>query len=125
MSAQDNHTDHHSEKGGHELDVIDTKILFKLVFGLSALVLLSCILVAEWFYRQNAAIQAERAQQEDAYILRSQVQAEVKEETKDLDKVINAMVSAPELLNAQNAPAGWVHPDDVKKAGDKPAEKAE
>lgn len=122
MSAQDNH---HHDKGGHELDVIDNKTISRLVFGLSGLVLISCIFVAEWFYRQNDAIQAERAQQEGAYILRSKVKAEVKEETKDLDKVINAMVSAPELLNAQNAPAGWVHPDDVKKAGDKPAENPE
>lgn len=116
MSAQDNHQSDHHDKGGHELDVIDTKILFKLVFGLSALVFVSCILVAEWFYRQNDAIQDERAQQEENYILRKSVRETVKEETKDLDKVINAMVSAPELLKGQAPPAGWVHPDDVKKA---------
>lgn len=114
MSAHDNHHD----KGGHELDVIPTGTVSKVVFGLSALVFFACILVAEWFYRQNDAIQAERAEQAENYILRQQVKADVKEETKDLDKVINAMVSAPELLNAQAAPADWVHPDDIKKAAD-------
>lgn len=116
MSAQDNHHD----KGGHELDVIDTKTIAKVVFGLSGLVFVACILVAEWFYRQNAAIQQERAEQEVNYLLRKEVREGVAKDTKDLDKVINAMVSAPELLKAQSAPAGWVHPDDVKKA---PADK--
>lgn len=111
MSGQDNHHD----KGGHELDVIHTGTISKVVFGLSGLVFLGCIGVAEWFYRQNAEIQQERAEQEVNYVLRQEVKALAAKETKDLDKVINSIVSAPEQLKAGPAPEGWVHPDDVKK----------
>lgn len=112
MSA---HDDNHAHSGGHELDSFDKKILFKLVFGLSALVVFSCILVAEWFYRQHDAIQDERAAQEKSFILRTTVREEMKAETKDLDKVIDAMVAAPKLIEGQKPPEGWVHPDDVSQ----------
>ena len=115
MSSTEQHESHEHD-GGHELEALNTKILFQLTFGLSALVLVACILVAQWFYKQNAAIQIERASQDGSYILRSELEKKAEMELRAIRPIIQEMVRRPELLKAQPAPEGWVHPDDVGKA---------
>lgn len=109
---------HHEHDGGHELENINTKILFQLVFGLSGLVLVACIIVATWFYKQNAAIQEERASQAENYTVKKQLLKRDREDMAGIDKAVQAMLDNPASLKGAPAPAGWIHPDDVAKAAE-------
>lgn len=109
------HEEHHEHDGGHELEDINTKVLFQLVFGLSGLVIVACIMVAGWFYKQNAAIQKERAAQLDNFTVREELKLRDEKDLEDIGKAVDAMLKNANTLHGGAAPAGWVHPDDVAK----------
>jgi hypothetical protein len=61
--VSDHDHDHEHERGGHEIDKLPNARLFNLLFGLSALVLLSSIGVVQLFNLQVRSIEEKRAQQ--------------------------------------------------------------
>ena len=101
-------------KGGHELEGLNTRLLFQLFVGLSLVTFLSAVAVVQWFYRQRNDLLWERAA-EGSFLLK-QHRSEVGGLLEDIDATKEAVLGDPKLLTARKPPAGWVHPDDVKGA---------
>ena len=112
--------------GGHEVDITSSGYLMALVAGLALVILLSGLLVWE-FYNLEAQRHAR-----DAAAMESQRLMEVIRHGRELgttygvvdaaadryrvptDLAAELVLTDPIRLGAGPAPLGWVHPDDVK-----------
>ena len=109
----------HHDPGGHELEAINTKLLFRMLISLSLVTLLASLAVVQWFYSQRAELErryaAEGSFQLDEY------KAKMATELDGMDRVAADIVAKPELLVAPPAPSGWIHPDDLAGGAATPA----
>jgi hypothetical protein len=113
MTNPDHQHDSHQHRGGHELEGINAALLFRVTFGLSALTLVAAIFVGQWFYRQRSELAVERASLDDKVLLKAHRKL-MQERLNGISSTIND-VHSRQLLEAQPAPPGWVHPDDIGK----------
>ncbi len=128
-------TDHnhsHGGGGGHEVDQPPTRELFNIVWGLSALTLVSLVTCVQLFNTQARDIDAERGDA-GSYLL-AKYRKDMDHRTKNsgteeltdaagkvaarykfvpLTEARDKILARPEMLGAFPAPPGWVHPDDV------------
>ncbi len=112
-------SDHgHHDPGGHELEAINTKLLFRLLFSLTFITFLACIAVVQWFNSQRRELQNSNAS-EGSFMLQDH-DKQVAEALGNIDRVAADVVANPALLAAPPAPANWQHPDDLA-GGPKPA----
>ncbi len=103
-------SDHgHHDPGGHELEAINTGMLFKLLLSLGGLALLLSIGVVQWFYSQRAELQEKHAA-DGSYRLR-EYQAHMSEELAELPKTVAAVKADLSMLKAAPVYPGWVNPD--------------
>ncbi|PRP98314.1 hypothetical protein ENSA5_30470 [Enhygromyxa salina] len=117
-------SDHgHHDPGGHELDAVNTKLLFRLLFGLTGLTLLACIAVVQWFYSQRRELDNRHAV-EGSFQLQ-QYQGKMAKDLEGLDQVAQDIAANPALLAAPPPPSGWIHPDDLVGGTADPAAPAE
>ncbi|EDM75339.1 hypothetical protein PPSIR1_01147 [Plesiocystis pacifica SIR-1] len=116
-------SDHHHDPGGHELEAINTKLLFQLVGSLSIVTLLASMGVVQWFYLQQRELQ-DRNAAEGSFILKD-YKAKMAEDTAELDASAKAVLADAGKMKAQPAYPGWVSPDTAAAgaaAAAKPAE---
>ena len=126
------HGAHGSHGGGHEIDQPPTRELFNIVWGLTALTLVSLVTCVQLFNTQARDIDSER-NDAGSYLLakyRKDMDHRTKnsgtEELTDATGKVTArykfvplkdarekILARPEMLGAFPAPPGWVHPDDV------------
>lgn len=138
------HDDHGHDEGGHEIDRMPNARLFNLLFGLSALTLLSCIGVIQLFNMQVDALEHSRAEQGSFRIaeyteeMNKQKSGWGRLEVKELDdkntvsqrfymplaSAKKAVLEDANLLKALAPPPGWKTADDKAPApgAAKPAE---
>jgi hypothetical protein len=110
-------SDSHEEyNGGHELEAMDAIILFKIVFGLGAIVLAAVFVVIQFFYQQTAFMALEENGAQAGFHLQSYYD-DMDEGKKGLGAVAKEVGQSGDL-KAAKAPAGWVNPDDVKEASE-------
>ncbi|PRQ04943.1 hypothetical protein [Enhygromyxa salina] len=105
-------SDHgHHDPGGHELEAINTKLLFRLLVSLSFITLLACVVVVQWFYAQRRELDAQYAADGSTFLL--EYKAKMATDLEGIDRVAQDMAGNPALLAAPPAPPGWMHPDDL------------
>ena len=105
-------SDHgHHDPGGHELEAINTKLLFRLLFSLTAITFLACVAVVQWFNSQRRELQESNAQ-DGSFMLKAHDEKMV-EYLAGIDRVSADIAANPALLAAPAAPNGWIHPDDL------------
>ena len=110
----------HHDPGGHELEAINTKLLFRLLISLSLVTLLASIAVVQWFNSQQRTLR-DRSAAEGSFQLKD-YKAEMAENLEGVDAVASQLAAKPELLRAPEPYPGWVHPDDLAGAAPAPAE---
>ena len=109
-------TDHgHHDPGGHELEAINTKLLFRLLISLSFVTLLAAVAVVQWFYSQRRELENQYAA-EGSYLL-TDYKTKMSADLEGIDRVAASMVANPALLQAPPPPPGWIHPDDLVGGG--------
>ncbi len=116
------HDHGHHDAGGHELEAINNKLLFRLLISLSAVTLLACMAVIQWFNSQRAEL-IERQAAEGSFQL-AIYKEEMAKDLQGIDDARKQILADPSVLRAPAAPAGWIHPDDmtgVPAAGGVPA----
>jgi outer membrane biosynthesis protein TonB len=101
----------HHDPGGHELEAINTKLLFRLLVSLSLVTFLSSVAVVQWFNSQRRELQNSLAV-EGSFMLKAH-DAKMAEQLSGIDRVAMDVAANPALLAAPPAPAGWIHPDDL------------
>jgi hypothetical protein len=105
-------SDHgHHDPGGHELEAINTKLLFRLLVSLSFITFLACLVVVQWFYRQRRELDSRHAA-EGSYQLQ-RYKTKMVTNLEGVDRVAQDIAANPALLAAPPPPSGWVHPDDL------------
>ena len=105
-------TDHgHHDPGGHELEAINTKLLFRLLISLSLVTFLAAVAVVQWFYSQRRELENQYAA-EGSYLL-TDYKTKMSADLEGIDRVAASMVANPALLQAPPPPPGWIHPDDL------------
>lgn len=105
------HDHGHHDPGGHELEAINTKLLFRLMISLSFVTFLAVVAVVQWFYSQRRELENQYAA-EGSYLL-TEYKTKMSADLEGIDRVAANMVANPALLEAPPAPPGWVHPDDL------------
>lgn len=109
-------SDHgHHDPGGHELEAINTKLLFRLLVSLSFVTFLASAVVVQWFYSQRRELDAQYAS--DGSVQLKAYKAKMATDLQDLDRVAQEIAGNPALLAAPQAPSGWIHPDDLVSGG--------
>ena len=104
-------SDSHEEyNGGHELEAVNAAVLFKVIFGISAIVLASVFVVVQFFYQQREYLEIEDNGASAGYYLQKYWN-EMDVDKKGLGVVAKEMTSAADL-KAAAPPVGWVNPDD-------------
>ena len=110
--------DHH-DPGGHELEAVNTKLLFRLLVVCGAITLAASIAVIQWFNAQKREMQRANAAagsfQLEAY------KAEMAADLEGIDRVAADIVANPALLKAPEPPPNWQHPDDLVGGAPAPA----
>lgn len=101
----------HHDPGGHELEAVNTKLLFRLLISLTAITLLSAVVVIQWFNSQRRELEKQHAA--DGSFQLQQYQAKMDQQLDGIDRVAQDIVADPKLLVGLPAPSGWVHPDDM------------
>jgi outer membrane biosynthesis protein TonB len=118
------HEHGHHDPGGHELEAINTKLLFRLLISLSLVTFLACVAVVQWFNSQRRELQSGHAA-EGSFMLKAH-DTKMAEQLAGIDRVAMDVAANPALLAAPPAPPGWQHPDDLVGGGAaKPAAPAE
>lgn len=105
----------HHDPGGHELEAINTKLLFRLLISLSLVTLLAAIAVIQWFNAQRRELD-----HRNAVAGSFQLQAhdtKMAEQLQGIDKVAASLAANPAMLQAPPPPSGWIHPDDLVGGG--------
>lgn len=101
----------HHDPGGHELEAINTKLLFRLLISLSFITLLAAAAVVQWFYGQRRELDARHAA-EGSYQLKI-YKTKMAADLDGLDRLAQEIASKPAMLATPAPPAGWIHPDDL------------
>jgi hypothetical protein len=101
----------HHDPGGHELEAINTKLLFRLLISLSLVTLLAALAVVQWFYSQRAEL--ERRYAAEGSFQLQEYKAKMATDLEGMDRVAADLANKPERLAAPPAPSGWIHPDDL------------
>jgi outer membrane biosynthesis protein TonB len=101
----------HHDPGGHELEAINTKLLFRLLISLSFITFLSAVAVVQWFNSQRRELQHRNAV-EGSFMLKAH-DTKMAEQLAGIDRVAMDVAVNPALLAAPPAPPGWMHPDDL------------
>lgn len=109
----------HHDPGGHELEAINTKLLFRLMISLSIVTLLASMAVVQWFYSQRNELQLRNAA-EGSFALK-QYKEQMGKDLEGIDVVRRQILADGKVLLAPPPPAGWVHPDDLLSGGGAPA----
>ena len=110
-------SDHgHHDPGGHELEAINTKMLFRLFFALIPLTLAASYGVIQWFYFQRAELEDRYAMEGSIFL--EDYKTNMGEQLSGMDGVAQRLATDPKLLAAPAPPPGWVHPDDLVGGGD-------
>jgi hypothetical protein len=109
----------HHDPGGHELEAINTKLLFRLMISLSLVTLLASAAVVQWYYSQRAELQ-ERNAIEGSFML-IQYKEKMAKDIEGIDVVRRQILADSKVLLAPAPPADWVHPDDLLSGGGAPA----
>jgi outer membrane biosynthesis protein TonB len=118
------HEHGHHDPGGHELEAINTKLLFRLLISLSLVTFLACVAVVQWFNSQRRELQNSLAV-EGSFMLKNH-DTKMAEQLTGIDRVAMDVAANPALVAAPPPPPGWQHPDDlVGGAAAKPAEPVE
>jgi hypothetical protein len=105
-------SDHgHHDPGGHELEAINTRLLFRLLISLSFVTFLSAVAVVQWFNSQRRELQHRNAV-EGSFMLQDH-EAKMAKGLEGIDRVAMDVATNPALLAAPPAPPGWIHPDDL------------
>jgi outer membrane biosynthesis protein TonB len=102
---------HHDDPGGHELEAINTKLMFRLLVSLSFVTFLSAVAVVQWFNSQRRELQSQHAAAGSVFLKAHD--AKMAEQLSGVDRVAVDVAANPALLAAPPAPAGWIHPDDL------------
>jgi outer membrane biosynthesis protein TonB len=105
------HEHGHHDPGGHELEAINTKLLFRLLFSLTFVTFLAAVAVVQWFNSQRRELQHRNAV-EGSFMLQAH-DAEMAKQLAGIDRVAMDVAANPALLAAPPAPPGWIHPDDL------------
>jgi hypothetical protein len=113
----------HHDPGGHELEAINTKLLFRLLISLSLVTLLAAVAVIQWFYSQRRELEAQYAA-EGSYLL-TDYKTKITADLEGIERVAQELVANPEKLKAPPPPPGWIHPDDLVGAAPAAAPAAE
>lgn len=119
MSNDHDQHDGHHDPGGHELEAINTKLLFRLMISLSIVTLLASAAVVQWYYSQRAELQ-ERNAVEGSFML-TQYKEQMAKDIEGIDVVRRQILADGKVLVAPAPPARWVHPDDLLSGGGAPA----
>ncbi|HLT35245.1 MAG TPA: hypothetical protein VK034_03145, partial [Enhygromyxa sp.] len=98
----------HHDPGGHELEAINTKLLFRLLISLSAVTLLAAIAVVQWFYSQRRELEQQLAAEGSFQLI--DYKTKMSAELEGIDRIAQNMVADPALLKAPPPPSGWIHP---------------
>jgi hypothetical protein len=126
----------HDFVGGHELDNPNAGRLFKIVFGLGGLTLMSLFTCVQLFDVQREAMMEERGKR-GSYVLNDYMAEQGKQRTEageSVPEVTNSepafrlkhiplaqardkVLKNPALLKAGAPPPGWIHPDDLAGGG--------
>ena len=101
----------HHDPGGHELEAINTKLLFRLLISLSLVTLLAAAAVVQWFNSQRREL--ERRYAAEGSFQLADYKTKMAADLDGVDRVAQDMAANPDLLKAPPAPAGWIHPDDL------------
>jgi hypothetical protein len=109
------HDHGHHDPGGHELEAINTKLLFRLLVSLSFVTFLAAVAVVQWFYSQRRELENQYAA-EGSYLL-TEYKTKMGADLEGIDRVAANLVGNPALLQAPPPPAGWIHPDDLVGGG--------
>jgi hypothetical protein len=113
----------HHDPGGHELEAINTKLLFRLLISLSAVTLLAALAVIQWFYSQRRELEAKYASEGSFQLI--EYKTRMSADLEGIDRVAQNLAADPKLLQAPPPPSGWIHPDDLVGGGTAPAAPAE
>ncbi|MFV8753072.1 hypothetical protein ACNOYE_21195 [Nannocystaceae bacterium ST9] len=111
-------TDHehgHHDPGGHELEAVNTKLLFRLMISLSIVTLLASMAVVQWYYSQRSELQNRNAT-EGSFQLQG-YKDQMAKDIEGIDVVRKQILADGKVLLAPAPPAGWVHPDDLLSGG--------
>ena len=106
---------HEEHNGGHELDNLPAEVLFKVVFGLGAIVLAAVFVVAQFLFQQTAYLQFQENGAAVGHYL-GKYWDEMDAQKEGLADVANGMRN-PAALKAGKPYAGWQDPSDVKEEG--------
>ena len=101
---------HEEHNGGHELEGLNAIALMKVIFGLSAIVMVACIIVVQFFYSQAREMEFEGS---TPYYLQK-YWGEMDADKAGLAATVKDAANNPATMKAGPPPAGWKHPDDVK-----------
>lgn len=131
-----NHDSHGQHAGGHEVDQPPTRELFNIIWGLSALTLLSLATCVQLFNNQARDLTSERGKDGSFVLQQYRKDMETRTRGSGEDTLTDAtgkitarynyiplasarelILSKPEKLGAFPPPAGWVHPDDIASGG--------
>ncbi|MEZ4266038.1 MAG: hypothetical protein R3F39_06645 [Myxococcota bacterium] len=115
--------------GGHEIDNLPATQLIGLVLGMALLIVLTGVGVFQYYNLRTAEYAAETGAAASARIAATKAaRAAVAQSWGETDaekglwrmpasEGAKRVIANPALLRASAAPAGFVHPDDVKKEG--------
>ena len=106
---------HEEHNGGHELDNLPAETLFKIIFGLGAIVLAAVFVVAQFLFQQTAFLRFEANGAAAGHFL-SKYWDEMDAQKEGLADVANGMRTGA-ALKADKAYPGWQDPSDVKPEG--------
>ena len=101
----------HHDPGGHELEAVNTKMLFRLLISLSLITLLAAYAVVQWFYFQRSELEGRYAA-EGSFQLKN-YQTKMDGQLEGIDAVAKDVAGNPALLAGSTPPPGWMHPDDL------------
>lgn len=127
---------HGTHGGGHEIDAPPTRELFNIIWGLSAVTLLSLVTCVQLFNNQARDLNAERGKEGSWVLQEYRKDQETRTRGSGQDQLTDAtgkvvasygyiplasarelILSKPEKLSAFAPPPGWVHPDDIASGG--------
>lgn len=107
--------EHGHDEGGHELEAINTKLLFRLMISLSIVTLLASAAVVQWYYSQRAEL--ERRNAVEGSFLLAKYKERMAADLQGIDVVRKQILADGKVLQAPAPPPGWVHPDDLLSGG--------
>jgi hypothetical protein len=115
MSHDQEHHDHGGHEGGHELEAINTKLLFRLMISLSIVTLLASMAVVQWYYSQRTELQHRLAVEGSPFL--TEYKEKMAKDLEGIESVRRQILADGKVLLAPPPPPGWVHPDDLLSGG--------